>query len=120
VYDFRNLNGHDFTGRVRDQQHCGACYSLSFIQAVESRIKLKHGKDIPLSPQHILSCNYLNEGCEGGWAMMNGFFAENAALVGEDCAKYMGTTVGSPCSKFASCKQEAKVSESYFLGDSLS
>ena len=49
----------------------------------------------------MLSCNYLNEGCEGGWAMMNGFFAENGALVGEDCAKYMGTTVGSPCSKFA-------------------
>ncbi len=49
--------------------------------------------------------------------MMNGFFAENGALVGEDCAKDMGTTAGSPCSKFASCKPEAKVSESYFLGD---
>jgi hypothetical protein len=49
--------------------------------------------------------------------MMNGFFAENGALVSEECAKYMGTTVGSPCSKFAQCKQEAKVTESYFLGN---
>lgn len=48
--------------------------------------------------------------------MMNGFFAENGALINEECAKYTGTTAGSPCSKYASCKPEAKITESYFLG----
>lgn len=71
---------------------------------------------MPLSAQHLLSCNYLNEGCEGGWAIMNGYFAENGALVGEECGKYLGTTAGSPCSGFASCKPVARVEDSYFLG----
>jgi len=30
-YDFRNLNGHDLTGPVRDQGHCGSCHTLSFL-----------------------------------------------------------------------------------------
>jgi hypothetical protein len=43
---------------------------------------MKYGVDIPmLSPEHILSCNYLNEGCEGGWAMFNGYFSENGYFV---------------------------------------
>lgn len=45
-YDFRNLDGHDLTGPVRDQQHCGACHTLSFLQTVEARLKLK-GVDVP-------------------------------------------------------------------------
>lgn len=30
-YDFRNLDGHDLTGPVRDQEHCGSCHTLSFL-----------------------------------------------------------------------------------------
>jgi hypothetical protein len=48
--------------------------------------------------------------------MMNGFFAENGALISEECGQYLGTTVGSPCSKFESCKPVAKIEDSYFLG----
>ena len=46
-YDFRNINGYDFTNDVRDQGHCGSCYTVAFAQAVESRLKLKYGKQIP-------------------------------------------------------------------------
>ena len=51
-YDFRNLDGHDFTNGVRNQEHCGACHTLSFLQTVEARLKLQSGgKDVPkLSP----------------------------------------------------------------------
>ena len=48
--------------------------------------------------------------------MMNGYFAENGALINEECGQYMGTTAGSKCSKFSNCKAEARVEESYFLG----
>ena len=37
-YDFRNINGYDFTNRVRDQEVCGSCYTLAFNQAIESRL----------------------------------------------------------------------------------
>ena len=30
-YDFRNLNGYDFTGPLRDQAECGSCYTMGFI-----------------------------------------------------------------------------------------
>jgi len=43
-YDFRNIDGYDFTNEVRDQGHCGSCYTVAFSQAVESRLKLKYGK----------------------------------------------------------------------------
>jgi len=47
VYDLRSIDGHDFTGPVRDQEHCGSCYGLSFIQSLENRLRLKYGKDMP-------------------------------------------------------------------------
>jgi len=68
---------------------------MSFIQVMESRIKYVFGKDPgSLSPQHMLSCNYLSEGCSGGWAIFDGFLAENGGVVSEECAPYKGTTKG--------------------------
>ena len=66
--DWRNFDGYDFTGKVRDQRACGSCYTVAFTQVVEARLKIKTGEDVPqISPQFLLSCNYMNEGCEGGW-----------------------------------------------------
>ena len=55
----------------------------------------------------------MTEGCTGGWAVMNGFFAENAGLVAEDCAPYKASTKGSSCSEFSKCPSVAKVTKSY-------
>lgn len=41
-----------------------------------------------------MNCNYMNEGCEGGWAIFNGFFQENAHFVSEECGPYKGKTKG--------------------------
>ena len=55
AYDFRNINGYDFTGPVRDQGKCGSCYTVAFVQAAEARLKLKYGKQIPvLSSQQVM------------------------------------------------------------------
>jgi hypothetical protein len=29
-WDWRNVNGFDFTGPVRDQKACGSCYAMAF------------------------------------------------------------------------------------------
>ena len=51
-FDLRNVGGVNFMGRVRDQGACGSCYTLAFVQALESRLKIKYGQSIPeLSPQ---------------------------------------------------------------------
>jgi cathepsin C len=69
---------------VRDQKACGSCYTTSFVQVIESRLMLRYGSKIPqVSMQFLLSCNYMNEGCEGGWPLFNGYLAENGYLVSE-------------------------------------
>jgi len=63
-----------------------------------------------------MECNYMNEGCDGGWGIFNGFFAENGGLVAEDCAPYQARTKGDKCSNYAKCPSVAKVSKSYYVG----
>jgi len=98
VYDFRNIKGYDYTGAVRDQLECGSCYTLSFIQTSDARLKLKYAhlkKEMPsASPQFTMMCNYMNEGCEGGWAIFNGYFTETGQLSTEECAPYKGRSKG--------------------------
>ena len=36
TFDQRNINKFDFTTKVRDQGHCGSCYTQAFVSAVES------------------------------------------------------------------------------------
>ena len=116
-YSFASIGGFDFTHAVRDQGNCGSCFAMSFTQVVESRLMLLYGPDAPkISTQFMLSCNYLNEGCEGGWSILHGFMAENGHLVSDHCAPYTGKTLGTHCGQYASCPPVAKVKSSYFIG----
>ena len=116
-FDLTNIGGFDFTSDVVDQGGCGSCYIVSFTQVVESRLKTKYGEQpTRVSPQQVLSCNYMTEGCDGGWAFGAGLFAENGHLVSEDCAPYAAKTKDEPCSKFSTCPAVAQVNRSYFIG----
>lgn len=84
-------------------------------------MKLKYaneGKkaDTPLSPQFLLNCNYMNEGCDGGWAIFHGFLAENGHMVTEECAPYAHSTKLNKCSDFSHCEKHAKINKSYYVG----
>jgi hypothetical protein len=117
AHDFTNIDGFDFTGPVRDQGACGSCYTVSFAQVIESRLKTKYGKDFPvLSSQYLMTCNYMNEGCDGGWSFFHGYLAEAGHLVDETCAPYLGKTKGESCSKYSQCKPISRIQESYFIG----
>jgi cathepsin C len=86
-------------------------------QVAEARMKVKYGAEPPqLSPQHLLTCNYMNEGCEGGWPLFNGYLAENGYLISEQCAPYLHKTKGTSCSAYEQCEPVAKLQSSYFLG----
>lgn len=109
-FDWRNVGGYDFTNKHRDQGHCGSCYTVTFTQIAESRLKIKYGKEIPqLSPQYLMMCNYMNEGCDGGWPYFHGFLAENGYLVTEECAPYKGRTKGDSCGNYAQCEPHSKI-----------
>jgi cathepsin C len=90
---------------------------VSFTQIAEQRLKLKYGKKMPLlSPQFLMTCNYMNEGCDGGWPFFHGYFGENGYLVTEECAPYQGVTKGDNCSNYKKCPKFAKVKNTYFVG----
>ena len=55
----------------------------------------------------------MTEGCHGGYAIFQGFLAENGEIVSEDCAPYAGDK-GS-CKKYSSCKGRARIKKSYAL-----
>jgi hypothetical protein len=63
-----------------------------------------------------MSCNYLTEGCDGGWSFFHGYLAENGYMVSEKCAPYLAKTKGDKCGHYNACKPIAKIRESYFIG----
>lgn len=72
--------------------------------------------DMPdLSIQFIMTCNYMTEGCDGGWAIFDGFFAEQGGIPTEKCAPYQARTKGQKCSAFKNCKPHTKILNSYYL-----
>jgi len=48
-FNWENLNGYDFTGRIIDQGRCGSCYLLATNGMLESRIKVWEGISMDLS-----------------------------------------------------------------------
>lgn len=57
------------TTSVKDQASCGACWSFSVIEQLESDAirQLNYSKYNPLSTQYLVDCNTENAGCSGGW-----------------------------------------------------
>ena len=58
----------------------------------------------------------MNEGCNGGWAIFHGFFAQGGNLVSEKCAPYKGSTAQTKCSDTKECPAVARVKNSYYVG----
>lgn len=67
-WDWRNVDGVDWTTPVRDQGPCGSCVAFGIMGGFEARINIfanSPGLDLNLSEQHIFSCG--GGGCNSGW-----------------------------------------------------
>lgn len=56
---------------VKNQHHCGSCYTFAATGALESHYFIKTGHLLTLSEQNIIDCSQLygTNGCSGGLAM---------------------------------------------------
>jgi len=93
---------------------------MAFIQAIESRLKYKYAHlgaaaAEPLSPQFVLMCNYMAEGCSGGLSIFDGYLAEYGHLTTEECAPYQANTKGDSCGAYKDCPAYAKINKSTYL-----
>ncbi|CAL9045043.1 unnamed protein product [Musa banksii] len=54
---------------VKDQGHCGSCWTFSMTRALEAAYAQVTGKNISLSEQQLVNCAYAfnNFGCNGGF-----------------------------------------------------
>lgn len=83
---------------------------------LEARTKVFYGKSHRFSPQFALSCNFLNEGCNGGWPILSGYFTSDFYLPLESCAPYRANTKGSTCHEFSQCEPAVKVKDVGYIG----
>jgi C1A family cysteine protease len=52
-FDLRNIAGYDFTGPLRDQSECGSCFTMAYVQAIESRLRLKYAHEGQKAAQQV-------------------------------------------------------------------
>jgi len=54
------------TTAVKDQEQCGSCWAFSATEGIESAWLMANNSQIVLSPQQIVSCDKVDQGCNGG------------------------------------------------------
>lgn len=98
-WDWRDVNGHNWTTSVKDQGECGSCVAFATVSAVESYYKiLKRSPDlnIDLSEADLFFCG-CGECCERGWIFTGALrYIQESGLPSEDSFPYVGTYVPCP------------------------
>lgn len=107
-----NVNNTNFLTFQRNQHipvYCGACWAFSATSALSDRIKIQRKAqwpDINLSPQVLLSCEDVDDGCSGGDARTAYEWISKNNITDETCSPYqaLGHTNGLGCTAEVKCK----------------
>lgn len=76
---------------------------------LESRLRVWYGVEKHLSAQFNMQCNFMTEGCNGGWGFFQGLWLEHYYSVEEECAPYLESTTVDGCQLYRDCDPVAKV-----------
>jgi len=90
------------TTPVKDQQQCGSCWAFSATAGIESAWLMANNSQIVLSPQQIVSCDTVDQGCNGGDLPTAFAYVKKEGI--EDDADYPYTSGGGNSGK---CKYNA-------------
>jgi C1A family cysteine protease len=91
-YNWKNINGIDWTTPAKNQDNCGSCWDFAAIGTLESIIKIRENRpeiNPDLSEQYVLSClpmaaNYYGRGCSGGTPYKAFFYMMNSSIQGNN------------------------------------
>ena len=97
---------------VKNQGHCGSCWTFSTTGALEAHWKKATGNWVSLSEQQLLDCagNYDNHGCNGGLpSHAFEYILENGGIASEKAYPYLATSAEDRACKFRKWRAAAKV-----------
>lgn len=92
---------------VKNQGNCGSCWAFSANGALEGAYAIKHGKQVVLAEQQLVSCDKVDGGCNGGW-MDDAFnWAKgNGGVCPESAYPYTSGTTGKTGTCITGCSVE--------------
>ena len=104
-FDWRDVDGNNWTTSVKDQDGCGSCWDFSAVGVFEMLLDYASGDpaDSPgedLSEQYVLSCCDYCGSCSGGSPGSAFDFLQKTGTVTEACLPYSAddsVTCGSSC-----------------------
>eukprot|EP00347_Sterkiella_histriomuscorum_P022075 403331769 len=75
---------------TRNQGSCGSCYAFAASGMMSDRLCIKSNGQINLvlSPQELVSCDYQNYGCSGGWMTNTLYYLMSYGIPSETCLPY--------------------------------
>jgi C1A family cysteine protease len=95
-WDWRNVNGVNWVGKVLDQGQCGSCVAFGSVATLETQYRINSGLTWlapSFSPQQLFNC--------GGGACDSGWYAQSAAdtlvnkgIVDSACSPYVSGVTG--------------------------
>lgn len=75
---------------AKNQGSCGSCYTVSAINMLEARWKIKHGTEKLFSIDHVLNCSVYNQGCKGGYSYLVLKFGTEIEMIPKSCENSSG------------------------------
>ncbi|ROT79070.1 cathepsin C [Penaeus vannamei] len=109
-------NTKSYVSPVRDQGGCGSCYAFASMANLEAQVRIatRNQRQDVFSPQDVVSCSVLAQGCMGGFDyLIAGRYAMDQGVVAEECNPYDGSD--SQCDTDATCAK-TYVSEYVHVG----
>jgi cathepsin B len=75
---------------IRDQAQCGSCWAFGASEALSDRFCIdSNGKvDVILSPEDLVACDSIDQGCNGGYLSMAWRYLTNTGIVTDTCFPY--------------------------------
>merc|ERR1719336_166704 len=110
--DWRSHSGQRYTTWSRNQHipnYCGACWAFAATSALSDRIAIGNNDTFPevnLSPQVILNCDKVGQGCHGGDHITAYKWIHDNGVPSETCVPYeaAGHDTGKTCNADDVCR----------------
>jgi len=100
---------------IRDQGNCGSCWAFGAAESFSDRycITSRAQQQPVFSPYALMTCSYLNNGCDGGMLSTAWMFIEMNGLPLDSCQPYVGVDGQTPPCEWGRCLGSGSWSVNY-------